>query len=198
MLDILSILWGWLTWLAPMIFDKEDILKRVLVLVLAVVAFCMLCAFTGYPPVEYTNDGVKVHSRRAYEERLILSDEEWDLVMREAIAEAGNQGVKGQALVMCVIINRWRSGKYGETIREVIYAPNQFYVAGMYANDLRTTWEGSLTSGQRRQILDAYAARSWVEYGWDESEGALYFCADGWNYYGEEHLFKYGGHWFSK
>lgn len=169
--------------------------KRLLILI--VLSFCILCGFSP-DGVEFTDHGVIIHSRGAYDSRLILSDEEWDLLMRLAIAEAGNQGVKGQALVMRVVINRWQSGRYGETIKEVIFAPGQFYDEGMYRHDLQTVWEGDMTVKQRRQILDAYDAKAWVEYGWDESEGALYFCADGWNYYGNEHLFKYGGHWFSK
>lgn len=169
-----------------------------LLIVLTIIIFCLFCAFTAPEPIEYTYDGVVIHAKRVYDERLILSDEEWDLLMRLAIAEAGNQGVKGIALVMRVVLNRWQSGNYGETIRDVIFAHGQFYDEGMYRNDIKTVWDGDLTAGQRRQILDAYAAKAWVEYGWDESEGALYFCADGWNYYGKEHLFKYGGHWFSK
>ena len=103
MLDILSILWGWLSWLAPLIFDKEDILKRMLLIVLTIIIFCLFCAFTAPEPIEYTHDGVVIHAKRVYDERLILSDEEWDLLMRLAIAEAGNQGVKGIALVMRVV-----------------------------------------------------------------------------------------------
>ena len=171
--------------------------KILMALIVPILSISILC---GSSPVdvEYTDHGVIIHSRMVYDNRLILSDEEWDELMRLAIAEAGNQGVKGQALVMRVVLNRWQSGRYGETIHEVIFAHGQFYDDGMYRSDLQTVWEGNLTPGQRRQILDAYNAKAWVEYGWDESEGALYFCANGWNYYGDEHLFKYGGHWFSK
>lgn len=148
--------------------------------------------------VEYHDNGVIVHDVEDYQNRMIFSDDDKDLLIRIAIAEAGNQGVKGQALVMRVVINRWQSGRYGETLREVIFAPGQFYDEGMYRDDIWTVWSGDLTPKQRKQITDAFNALAWVTYGWDESEGALYFCADGWNYYGGEHLFQYGGHWFSK
>lgn len=163
--------------------------------ILTIFSANILC---GCMPVEYRDDGVVIRDSNVYNNRLILSDDDKDLLIRIAIAEAGNQGVKGMALVMRVVINRWLSGRYGETLRDVIYAPNQFYDEGMYKNDIWKTWESDLTVKQRRQILDAFNALAWVTYGWDESEGALYFCADGWNYYGDEHLFKYGGHWFSK
>ena len=173
-------------------------MKKTILMMTSILMLFSASILCGCMPVEYTDKGVIVHSRTSYENRLIFSDDEWDLLERIAIAEGGNQGVKGQALIMRVVINRWQSGRYGETLREVIFAPNQFYTAGMYRSDLRSVLDGDITPGQRRQILDARNARAWVEYGWDESEGALYFCADGWNYYGDEHLFKYGGHWFSK
>ena len=197
MLDILTLIWGWLAWLAPYVL-KEDFLKRLILTVFALLIFCMLCGFCGSEPIEYTDDGVIIHDMEVYNNRMIFSDDDRDLLIRVAVAEAGNQGVKGQALVMRVVINRWQSGRYGETLREVIFAPNQFYTNGMYRCDIWSVWDGSLTAGQRRQILDGFNALAWVTYGWDESEGALYFCSEGWNYYGKEHLFKYGDHWFSK
>lgn len=108
-----------------------------------------------------------------------LSDEEWEIVESCSIAEAGNQDVEGVADVMLVIFNRME--KYGLTAYQVIYAPNQFYTAGM--------------SGGNELSAEA---RALVRSGWDESQGAIYLCSTGWNYYGEEHLFKHGDHWFSK
>ena len=154
--------------------------------------------FYSQAPIEFTEDGVIIRDVTYYNERLIFSESDEDLLIREAIAEAGNQGVKGMALVMRVILNRWQSGRYGETIHDVIYAQGQFYTKGMYRNDIHSVWNGDLTEKQREQVRQAYAALAWVTYNWDESDGALYFCSDGWNYYGKEHLFKYGDHWFSK
>ena len=108
-----------------------------------------------------------------------LTFEEMDLLERIAMAEAGNQDIKGKALIMNVVLNRCE--KYGASIHDVIYAPCQFYTAGMCAGD-----------------DECHEALALVMDGWDESEGAIYFCSVGWNYYGEEHLFKYGDHWFSK
>ena len=151
--------------------------------------------FYSQAPIEFTEEGVIIRDVTYYNERLIFSEDDEDLLMRIAIAEAGNQGVKGMALIMRVVINRWQSGRYGETLKSVIYAQGQFYTAGMYRNDIRSAWDGDLTEGQREQIRQARAALSWITFNWDESDGALYFCSTGWSNCGREKLFKYEAHW---
>ncbi len=106
------------------------------------------------------------------------SDEEWRLIESISIAEAGNQDVEGVALVQLVVFNRME--RNGLNAHQVIYAPNQFYTVGMSG--------GNELSRQAREL---------VECGWDESEGAIYFCSTGWNQYGEP-LFRHQDHWFSK
>lgn len=96
-----------------------------------------------------------------------------------ARAEANNQGVEGMLLVMNVVMNRCE--RNGQSISEVVYAPNQFYTAGMC--------EGNDESFKALMLL-----MQDVDY----SQGAIYFCSTGWNQYGNEHLFKFRGHWFSK
>ena len=96
-----------------------------------------------------------------------------------ARAEANNQGVEGMLLVMNVVMNR--CDRSGQSISEVVYAPNQFYTAGMC--------EGNDESFKALMLL-----MQDVDY----SQGALYFCSTGWNQYGNEHLFKFGDHYFSK
>jgi len=110
---------------------------------------------------------------------LNLTERECELLEQIAMAEAGNQDTKGKALVMRVVLNR--AELHDMSIEDVIFAPNQFYTAGMCAGD-----EG------------CHEALAMILEGWDESEGALYFCSKGWNYYGNTHLFKHGDHWFSK
>lgn len=106
-----------------------------------------------------------------------MTEREIDLLIRIAQSEAGNQGMIGKALVMRVVLNRVE--KNGTDIETEIYKPNQFAVAGMAPGN----WE-------------SYEALDLVRSGWDESEGATYFCATGYN--GPEPLFKYLGHYFSK
>lgn len=96
-----------------------------------------------------------------------------------ARAEANNQGVEGMLLVMNVVMNR--CDRSGQSISEVVYAPNQFYTAGMC--------EGNDESFKALMLL-----MQDVDY----SQGAIYFCSTGWNQYGNEHLFKFGDHYFSK
>ena len=108
-----------------------------------------------------------------------LTFEDMDLLEQIAMAEAGNQDVVGKALVMCVVLNR--ADKHGMSIRDVIFSPDQFATAGMCRGD-----DG------------CHEAIAMILDGWDESQGALYFCSEGWNYYGDEHLFKHGDHWFSR
>lgn len=52
--------------------------------------------------------------------------------------EAGNQPYEGQLAVGAVVMNRLRSGRYGGSIYDVIYAPGQFPPAGkgMVANNI--------------------------------------------------------------
>ena len=108
-----------------------------------------------------------------------LTEHEWAELESIAIAEAGNQDIEGIALVMWTVLNRCRNT--GASVHATIFAPSQFYTAGMAG--------GNDKSRQARELLES---------GWDESEGCLYFCSTGWNYYGAEHLFKHQDHWFSK
>lgn len=107
-----------------------------------------------------------------------LTFEEQDLLERIAMAEARGEDTIGKALVMRVVLNR--SLKTGQSIHDVIYAQNQFYTAGMMAGD-----------------DDCHEALAMVMDGWDESDGAIYFCSRGYSRYGEP-LFQHGNHYFSK
>ena len=107
-----------------------------------------------------------------------LTFEEMELLEQIAMAEAKGEGSKGMALVMCVVLNR--SEKDGQSIREVIYRPGQFYTAGMEPGS------------------DAcHEALAMIMDGWDESQGALFFNGGGYRA-GCEPLFNYGNHYFSK
>lgn len=108
-----------------------------------------------------------------------ISDEDAELLMRISMAEAGNQGTIGKALIMNTVLNR--TAKYDISVYGAIYAPNQFYTAGMCEPD-----------------MESRVALELVRLGFDMSDGAIYFCSEGWNQYGDIHLFKFGDHWFSK
>lgn len=111
-----------------------------------------------------------------YNPYLEWTEEEKDILVRIAQSEAGNQGTVGMALVMRVVLNRVE--RNDTDIKTEVFRPKQFAVAGMASG----TWE-------------TYEALDMVQMGWDESQGALFFCADGYN--GPVPLFKYKGHYFS-
>ena len=67
--------------------------------------------------VEATNSG---------NNKIILSDEEYDLLVHLVYAESGICSQECQRDVASVVINRLNSGKWGDTITEVIYYKNAF------------------------------------------------------------------------
>lgn len=110
---------------------------------------------------------------------LNLTDEECNLLEQIAYAEAKGEGTIGMMLVMNVVVNR--SQKSGKSIKEVIYAPNQFYTAGMTPNVSE----------------ECHEALALVLDGLDESQGALFFNKYGYRK-GCEPLFQYKNHYFSR
>lgn len=109
---------------------------------------------------------------------LNISYEDQELLERIAMAEARSEGSVGMAYVMRVVLNR--AERDNMSIHDVIYAPHQFYTAGM-------------CSGNE----ECHEALQMVLDGWDESQGAYYFTAGGYGKYGEP-LFSYKNHYFSK
>lgn len=109
---------------------------------------------------------------------LNLSEEDCELLEQIAMAEAGNQDTVGKALVMLTVLNRVE--KTGLSIREVIYAPNQYYTAGMCPGD-----------------EDCHEALAMILGGWDESQGATCFRTGHYHNFGIP-LFQHQDHFFSK
>lgn len=99
---------------------------------------------------------------------LDYTDEESQMLLKLAMAEAEDQGVTGKALVMNVVKNRLDSEEFPNTIEEVIFQPYQFtpVLDGRY--DAAVPDE------------ECYEALEMVLNYWDASNGALYFEAD-WN-----------------
>jgi len=59
-----------------------------------------------------------------------VTNEELLLMSAVVYLEAGGEPYRGQLAVANVILNRLRSGRYGTTLADVIYAPYQFSVVG--------------------------------------------------------------------
>lgn len=109
-----------------------------------------------------------------------FTDHERDLLARVMMCEAGNQGPIGAALVGRVILNRVESGRFPNSVEAVIYQPGQFSTASyLYRYEPNA---------------DCYAALELLEAGWDESQGALYFCTTSFSW--ATYLFSFGNHNF--
>jgi spore germination cell wall hydrolase CwlJ-like protein len=116
-----------------------------------------------------------------------LTDAENEDLCKIAMAEAGNQGITGKALVMRVVLNRME--QWGMSIHDVIRQEGQFtaYSNGHFASAVID-----------QKCIDALEM---VMQGWDESWGALYFESGTGRTWHSEHLdylFTYGAHKFYK
>lgn len=115
---------------------------------------------------------------------LDFTDEESQMLLKLAMAEAEDQGVIGKALVIRVVKNRVDSEAFPNSIQDVIYEPKQF----------SPVWDGRFDEA----VPDAecYQALERVLNYWDGSNGATYFEAewsDGtWHKENLTELFTYG------
>lgn len=93
-----------------------------------------------------------------------LTEEEKTMLLKLGMAERGGEGcTECIALVMRTVLNRVEAGRFGRSIRSVIFAPEQF----------TPVMDGSYDSAEpNQQCLDAL---NMVICGWDESQGALFY-----------------------
>lgn len=93
-----------------------------------------------------------------------LTEEEQTMLLKLGMAERGNcECTECIALVMRTVLNRVEAGRFGKSIRSVIFAPDQFTPVS----------DGSYDKAQPNERC--YEALDLVIYGWDESQGALYY-----------------------
>jgi len=116
---------------------------------------------------------------------------EFESLCRITQAEAGGEDIKGRILVVNVIINRVRSERFSQanTIKEVIFAPNQFEPTRNGA------YKRAIPSQQTREAVQR------ALNGEDYSQGALFFRSTrglqgSWHQTALSHLFTHGGHAF--
>ena len=106
------------------------------------------------------------------------------LLAKIAKAEMGTEDTEAKALAILVVLNRLKSDKFPNTIKEVLYQKNQFSPIGNGSFDRLEPDE------------DCYKALELVEDGFDESKGATFFeaCPDGsvWHENNLKKLFKHG------
>lgn len=96
---------------------------------------------------------------------VVLTEEEKNMLLKIGMAERGNAGcTECVALVMCTVLNRVETeGRFGSSVRSVILAPEQF----------TPVMNGSYNSAEPNQLCKD--ALDMVIYGWDESQGALFY-----------------------
>lgn len=118
------------------------------------------------------------------EQPLSITEEEIELLALVTIAEAEGECEEGKRLVIDVILNRVDSGRFGDTIHEVIFAPNQF----------SSMWNGrvdrcNVTDEVRQLVIEELENRTSYE--------VLYFRTMHYHTFGTP-LFQVGNHYFSK
>lgn len=94
-----------------------------------------------------------------------LTEKEKYLLEKIAMAETEGEPTETKALVILTVLNRVKSEKFPDSVKEVIYQPVQFT---------------PIANGRFDRVVpddDCRAALELVLSGWDESEGALYFGA---------------------
>ena len=126
----------------------------------------------------------------------LMSDEDYDTLLRIVEAEAGSEDIKGRVLVANVIMNRVKSEDFPNTVTEVVWDNSDGVPQFSPTYDGRIN-EVAVSDATREAVKQALK-------GTDYSEGALFFIQKS---AAEEHnvkwfekdlkrLFKYGVHEF--
>lgn len=122
----------------------------------------------------------------------LITPEEKEMLYRITQAEAGGEDAKGRTLVANVIMNRVKSSSFPNSIKEVVFEPQQFEPTRNGA------YEKAIVSETTKAAVDEALA------GTDYSQGALYFIAnkaispDSFHERKCTKLFVHGGHTFYK
>lgn len=130
------------------------------------------------------------------ENPILMSDEDYDTLLRIVEAEAGSEDIKGRVLVANVIMNRVKSEDFPNTVTEVVWDNSDGVPQFSPTYDGRIN-EVAVSDETREAVKQALK-------GTDYSEGALFFIQKS---AAEEHnvkwfekdlkrLFKYGVHEF--
>lgn len=60
-----------------------------------------------------------------------ITHAEREMLARLVYREANIESLECQMAVVSVVINRWQDGRWGNTLKDVVYAPNQFTPANL-------------------------------------------------------------------
>ena len=126
----------------------------------------------------------------------LMSDEDYDTLLRIVEAEAGSEDIKGRVLVANVIMNRVKSENFPDTVTEVVWVNSDGVPQFSPTYDGRIN-EVTVSDETREAVKQALK-------GTDYSEGALFFIQKSaaeahnvkWFEKDLKKLFKYGVHEF--
>ncbi len=125
-----------------------------------------------------------------YTTLLSFTNEEEEILLKIAMAEAESEGIEGKALVINVVLNRMDDSAFPDNVYDVVFQKNQFST--------------TLSGGRYYTVTpddECYEALELVKGGLDSSCGALYFescTGESWHSKNLEFLFQYGNHRFYK
>ncbi len=94
----------------------------------------------------------------------VFTEEEQEMLLKIGMAERGSAGcTECIALVMRTLLNRMESGRFGSSIRSVLFAEGQFTPIS----------DGSYYQAEPNDLCRE--ALEQITQGWDESQGALFY-----------------------
>lgn len=145
-------------------------------------------------PVVETMDGLVINRRK----KIKLSDEDKKIIYRIVEAEAGGENISGKMLVANVVLNRYLSKRFPNTIKGVVFAHSDGTYQFSPISDGRY-YSVKVSSETKKAVKNALS-------GMDNSKGAVYFMCrrlakksnTKWFDTCLDYLFKYGCHEFFK
>ena len=109
-----------------------------------------------------------------------IEPSEREMLARLVYLEANTESIECQKAIVSVVINRWQSGIWGDTLEDVIYYPYQFTPASMIASTTptQTNYDAVDYVLENGSILPKYCMyfrasygfsnTDWVNYGYNE------------------------------
>ena len=127
----------------------------------------MICLIlsTGSPPA--TEGFSETNTDENLIKSIDFSNEDAEMLMKIAMAEAGGEGRECMALVMLTVLNRTWSDNFPDNIHDVIYeSTNGVYQFSPIANG---AYDKAVPNEACKEALEL------IMSGWDKSQNALYF-----------------------
>lgn len=105
------------------------------------------------------------------------SEKDKKYIARVVYAESQGEPMEGKIAVACVVLNRFESGRFGKTVRRVVFARHQFAVAGTYNAECMEAVEAAITNNTYPNNM-FYFKRADRRY-WNDSKKIKRYCRIG-------------------